>query len=113
MNNKSYWRYFAALVMCILACGSAVASQQTATITQIYKRDSDGLTYVFLSGTRSGKPTCAYYDYFIVHDENSNNGKQQLSMLLMAKATNQPVTIIGTGGCVRWVDGEDINAIVL
>ena len=90
---------------------AAQASQQTSTIAQMFKRDSDGLTYVFLSGSRSGKPSCAYYDYFIIRDETSNNGKRQLAMLMMAKATGQAITIIGTGGCTRWVDGEDINAI--
>jgi hypothetical protein len=112
-NKMSPWIFLSALCGYVAICGSAVASQQTAAITQIFKRDSDGLTYVFLNGSRSGKPSCAYYDYFIIRDENSNNGKQQLSMLMMAKATGQTVTIIGTGTCTRWVDGEDINAVML
>jgi hypothetical protein len=89
------------------------AGTQTGTVKQLHKRASDGLIYFFLSGTPTGSPSCASNPYWMIRDENSNTGKQQLALLLSAKATGGVVTIYGAGTCNRWGDGEDVNDIVL
>jgi hypothetical protein len=89
------------------------AGTQTGTVKQLHKRASDGLIYFFLSGPATGSPTCASKPYWVIRDENSNTGKQQLALLLTAKATGGVVTIVGAGTCNRWGDGEDVDDIVL
>jgi hypothetical protein len=49
----------------------------------------------------------------MIRDENSNIRKQQLALLLTAKAKAAVVTIYGAGTCNRWGDSEDVNDIVL
>jgi hypothetical protein len=66
-----------------------------------------------MDGVASGKPTCAKNPYWMIRDENSNAGKQQLATLLAAQATGKTVTVNGMGTCQRWLDGEDVNDVVL
>lgn len=109
--NKVFLMVGCLAVACCAA--NSYASEQTGVIEQIYKRDSDGLLFIRVAGARTAKPSCATYNYFMLRDEASNNGKQQLAMLLMAKASGQTITIIGAGSCTRWSDGEDINVVIL
>lgn len=91
----------------------ASAGQITGVVSWIMERASDGLTYVSVSGTPSGQPSCATHGYWMIADENSEAGKKQYAMLLEAKATGATITIYGTNTCMRWPDGEDIDAIQL
>ena len=84
---------------------------QTGRITLLTIRASDGLVLVELDGGASGKPACAHYSYWILKDETSLTGKQQLAVLVAAKVTGQTVAISGTGSCTRWPDGENIDTI--
>ena len=86
---------------------------QTGKITFLTLRGSDGLVLVELAGSATGKPGCALYSYWILRDETSLIGKQQLAFLLAAKAAGQTVAISGTGSCSRWHDGEDIDTVQL
>lgn len=47
----------------------------------------------------------------MIADENSAAGKTQISMIMAAYMASKPITIIGTGNCTRWRDGEDISGI--
>lgn len=100
---------FGLLVSLFFNCASA--SQQTGQITTIVKRASDGLTYLWMNGSRTSKPGCAAGSYWIVANENSDAGKQQIAMLTAAKLSGQTITILGGNGCSRWGDGEDINEV--
>lgn len=86
---------------------------QTGKVVHLTLRGSDGLVLIDLDGPVSDKPICARYLYWIIKDETSLIGKQQLALLLTAKATGQTIAISGTGTCTRWHDGEDIDAIQL
>ena len=88
------------------------AGSQTGQITSVQVRASDGLIFVFLSGTATGRPSCATISYWMIKNENSTAGKQQLAQLLAARASGQQVTILGSNTCSRWPDGEDIDLIV-
>ncbi len=101
------------LLASLLVTNTGDAGSQAGLITQVYKRESDGLLLIELSGSATGKPACATHSYWIIKDENSNTGKQQLAMLLMAKASGQAITIVGNNVCTRWSDGEDVGAVVL
>jgi hypothetical protein len=95
-----------------VCCVGAHAGSQTGTVTQISVRNTDGLVYVYLSGTASSRATCAGATvYWMIKDENSNAGKQELAQLMLASATGKTVTITGMNQCVRWIDGEDIGAV--
>jgi hypothetical protein len=86
---------------------------QTGKITFLTIRGSDGLVLIELAGSPANKPGCALYTYWILKDETSLTGKQQLALLTAAKVAGQTVAISGTGSCTRWHDGEDIDTIQL
>ncbi|WP_375592175.1 hypothetical protein [Chitiniphilus eburneus] len=100
----------------LLACtaGLASASYQTGKITSVITR-ADGLVYLFIENgaLRAGKPSCATSNYWMVRDENSQAGKNQLATLMTAYATGATIAITGSGTCNRWSDGEDIFIIEL
>ena len=102
-----------AFLLCSICMTPAVAGIQGGTVKNLVTRSSDGLVYVDLHGAGSDKPACATKSYWIIKDENSNAGKRILAMLLTAKLTGQPFTIIGSGACTRWSDGEDIETVIL
>ncbi|MFC7420824.1 hypothetical protein ACFQNF_13225 [Iodobacter arcticus] len=91
----------------------ALAGTQKGLVTKLHKRSSDGLIYFDLIGPSDGKPACASYPYWMIKDENSNTGKQQLALLLVAKASGQLVSVVGNNTCSRWKDGEDVEDIML
>jgi hypothetical protein len=101
--------------LCALALNatiSAHAGTVEGTISHLYQRSSDGLVILYVSGTASGRPTCAASTvYWIVKDENSSAGKGHFAMLLAAKIAGKSVRIVGANTCVRWGDGEDINYV--
>lgn len=94
------------------ASHSALAGSQTGRIVHLHVRASDGLVYVVLDGALSGRPACATIAYWMIKNETSSTGKQQLAQLLAAKASGQEITIVGTNTCSRWHDGEDIDEII-
>ena len=104
--------FLLAMVFAALA-SPCCAGEQSGVIAAIIKRSSDGLVYFYLSGAAVGKPSCATQSYWMIKDENSNTGKQQLAMLLMARATGQTISVSGSNACTRWGDGEDLDAIAL
>ena len=92
----------------------AIAGSQTGQVTDIYVRAHDGLVYIALSGTHANRPDCAaQHTYWMIRDEKSLTGKQQLALLMQAQATGQQVTISGSDTCSRWLDGEDIDEVRL
>lgn len=93
--------------------GTAAAGTQLGQVLDIQVRSTDGLIIVGLSGTTSNRPACALYSYWLIKDENSTAGKQQLALLLAAQANAQTVQIVGMGTCTRWSDGEDIGSVVI
>ena len=89
------------------------ASLQTGQVTTIIVRARDGLIYLYVSGTATGHPPCATGGYWMIKDENSNAGKQQLPVLIAAQAANRTVTLTGMNTCARWVNGENIESVFL
>jgi predicted permease len=83
------------------------------TVFRLHVRASDGLVYVYLNGNRINRPACAVQPYWVIRDETSAVGKQQLALLMLAQATGRTVIIQGSGTCTRHVDGEDIKEVAL
>lgn len=106
-------KIFLAFLIYLLAATSASAGEQTGKVVSLYVRDSDGLIFVLLAGTATGRPNCANPYYWIIRDENSAVGKRFLSMLLTAAGTGQAVYIVGTNTCTRWPDSENIDVVQL
>jgi hypothetical protein len=107
---------YAQLLLLVSLSFSAVpcfAGTQQGFITAIYVRASDGLIVFHVSGTPQNKPGCAQLNYWIIRDENSTAGKQQLAQLLTAHALGSTVTVYGANTCTRWPDGEDVETIEL
>ena len=101
----------AAFSLCLLGMQPALAGSQTGYISALYIRDTDGLVYVHLAGSPTGRPPCAANStYWMVPNENSETGKKLFALLLAAKLANQQVQIVGKNTCARWGDGEDINS---
>ncbi|NIA55772.1 hypothetical protein HAV22_19235 [Massilia sp. TW-1] len=99
----------------IYFCASiaAFAGSQSGQVKNVIIRASDGLVYVEVTGTAENKPGCATHSYWMIKDEKSLTGRQQLASLLLAQANGQTVSIIGNGSCTRWSDGEDIDYIII
>lgn len=96
----------------LLLSATVSAGTASGTITQLIVRASDGLVYVHLSGTPQNRPACAAkFSYWMIKDENSETGRRQLAMLMMAQASGKAVHITGSNTCTRWADGEDINLL--
>lgn len=101
----------AAIALTVLGMSStASAGDVIGVVTTLLVRDSDGLVYVHLSGTPTGRPACAAStSYWMIPNENSEVGKKLYALLLSAKVAQQQVRIVGKNTCVRWGDGEDIE----
>lgn len=96
-----------------LFCETAAAGSQTGQLVYVRVRSTDGLIIVEMNGPVSNKPSCAGLAYWMIEDEKSNAGKQQLALLMAAHASGQTVTIDGTGTCSRWPDGETIAMVTV
>lgn len=93
-------------------CSVAHAGTQSGKIKHLMVRASDGLILFELENTAAEKPACATHSYWIIADERSATGKQQLAMLLAARAGDQTISVSGGNKCTRWVDGEDVDLII-
>jgi hypothetical protein len=109
---KNFLIRFLCAGLCFGASGLASAGSQTGHIVHLHVRASDGLIYVILDGPVSGRPACATINYWMVKNETSSTGKQQLAQLLAARVSGQEITIVGTNTCTRWSDGEDIDDVI-
>lgn len=89
----------------------SVAGTQQGFVTSVLVRASDGLVYFFVSGTPSNRPSCATGAYWMIRDETSVAGKQQLAQLLTAYAAGTTIVVYGTNTCTRWPNGEDVEVI--
>ncbi len=83
------------------------------TVFRLHVRASDGLVYVYLNGSRANRPACATQNYWVIRDETSAVGKQQLALLMLAQTTGRTVIVQGSGTCTRWTDGEDIKEVAV
>ncbi|WP_211233670.1 hypothetical protein [Zooshikella ganghwensis] len=93
---------------------NSFAGSQEGTVGYLRVRASDGVIYFNLIGApKINSPACATIPYWIIHDENSNIGKLQYSMVLAAKSSGKKLSITGMNTCQRWKDGEDVNEIAL
>lgn len=97
-------------IFALLLSSEVMASSQRGLIKKIIVKQ-DGLHYLYLFGTRGKKPSCATGDYWMIGDENSVAGKTQMSIILLAYASNKQIHVTGAGDCSRWRDGETINIV--
>lgn len=107
------WKIPTLLLLAGLSTGAQANGVVQGTVSKLIQRASDGLTYVVINGTSSGRPSCATGSYWIIAHEDSESGKKQFAMLMTAYATGSPVVLHGMGACNRWSDGEDIDEIFL
>lgn len=110
-ENIMYKFYSALAFLFVTQCNLAYAGEQVGKILNITVRSSDGLISFIMENTATGKPACAKYSYWLIADENSVTGKQQLAMLLTARASGQVISVFGSNTCVRWHDGENVVGI--
>jgi len=115
MNRLKRLLQGAAAILIASLCFEANAGIYTGKIATIYIRQSDGIVYVVVQGTPTGKPACATNSnhYVMIKDENSAAGKRLLAALLTAHSVGRTVQILGANTCTRWVDGEDIDELYI
>lgn len=112
--NRSHIAYGLLLGFTVLLLGglptmSVKAGEATGPVAHLIVRDSDGLVYVTIAGTPTGRPPCAAGTwYFMISNESSETGKKLYALLLGARFAGATVQIIGKNTCTRWGDGEDI-----
>ncbi|RZT30766.1 hypothetical protein [Cupriavidus agavae] len=114
MQKKSAVRLVVAAlaVNATLAAAPAFAGSVGGTVAYITARPN--LTYFAINGSNVNRPACASgTTYYMIKDENSTSGKQQIALLMLAKATGRPVWVEGAGQCTKWSDGEDAFNVAL
>src|SRR5262245_50417178 len=90
MNKR--WAGLAILGAVTALASPANAGEANGTITSLIARDSDGLVYVEIAGTPTGRPACASNStYFMIPNENLETGKRLFALLLGAKLSDRPV----------------------
>jgi hypothetical protein len=97
----------------LACCDYALAGTGQGTIAKIELGPGHRTkVYISLAGPVSGQPSCsANATYPFVFDTAQPGGKDTLAMVLLAKSTNQFVTIAGLNQCTL-VDGqEDVRFI--
>lgn len=104
-----------AITAALLIAHPAQAGTQTGVVTELMARASDGVISFKLSNTAGPtRPSCASLTtYWIIKDEKPEAGKRQLALLMMARAGNLTVTVVGSAACTRWPDGEDANTLII
>jgi hypothetical protein len=114
MFSKSFKKSAALIGLLYLsALGTAIAGSQTGKIVFLHVRSTDGLIIVDMNGPVTNRAACASYPYWLVEDEKSNAGKQQLAMLMAAHLAGKTISLNGTGTCSRWPDGETIGTVTV
>lgn len=88
------------------------AGHQVGVVSNLSIRSPSGLIYFYLNGAaKTSSPICATYTYWVIYDENSSVGKEQLALILSAQAQNRPLDVTGTNTCIREGAGEDVGTI--
>lgn len=110
------WKRMAILagIMVLLGLAEATvhAGNETGQVTSLDVR-IDGLIYFELSGTHTGRPSCATnFEYWMI-DERTAVGQRQYMMLLAAVQSGRTLTAIGNNTCNRWPDGEDVSDLII
>jgi hypothetical protein len=94
------------------ALSGAHAGSATGKVQSIAIRE--GLVYITLTGAPSGRPACALgSSYFMIKDENSSVGRQQMALALSAMNADRNLYAEGAGTCTKWPDGEDLRELGL
>ncbi|MDY6993106.1 MAG: hypothetical protein SVR94_10955 [Pseudomonadota bacterium] len=107
---KTYGLGFIVLLISV----SSFAGSQTGKLKWLDIRAADGLIYFTLMGEAAvNRPPCAKhsYSYWVIKDEQSLTGQQQLQLLNLALMHDKVISVSGFDTCSRWADGEDVNVI--
>lgn len=111
MKVKKYATALASLLLTVLT-STAGAANQSGPIDYVSVRERDGLVYFKLKADApADHPACSTRNYWMVANENSPVGRMQLAALLAAKSSGASVTVIGSGTCTRWPDGENLDEL--
>ena len=106
-----------ALLLLGVSCAVA-AGEQSGLVTfghgQVFSgATTNGYTFFYLSGTKTGNPACSTYNNRWVINNDWPVAKIQIATLLAAAASGRPVAVSGTGDCAVWSDSETANDIRL
>jgi hypothetical protein len=94
------------------------AGQCTGTVTQLWTNPTDGI-YFALSGSTFDSPAgCAqtFFNgvrHYVIKDETSEMGRDQVALLYSAAANGTHVELIGTGDCTRNSKNEDVLTLYI
>jgi hypothetical protein len=103
-------QYLAACTtLTVLASSStAIASQQTGTVSLLAVANSEAPKAVALSGPRTATPACATDGMWAFKDMSV------LSVIISAKFNNKAITINGTGTCsAQHTNREEVSYITI
>ncbi len=90
----------------------ASTSPGAVIITKIDVQTAAGGQVIFyVSGSRSGMPSCATAGNRWAFSGNNGAGQVTMSIILIAYSSGKPLTIIGTGACDVWGDTETVSYI--
>src|SRR4051794_36837430 len=87
------------LSMSTLLASAAWAGSETGTISPGWFAYSDGLVFLFLSGTHDSSP-CSITERWAI-DPSTPAGKIHFSVFLTAAASGRLIALVGSGTCVH------------
>jgi hypothetical protein len=116
-------RWTITVIVNALACLGTMAFPNSAhafgqvsggVITSIYINPNYGaLAFISISGTKSSNPSCSTNTSFqYVLSLSGAESNQLFSMLLAARVSQTPVTLMGTGACDLYSDVETLLYVV-
>jgi hypothetical protein len=83
----------------LMVAAAAVAGNETGAISPGWFAYSDGIVFLFLSGTHNGSP-CTQAERWAI-DPATPVGKTHLTVFMLAYAAGKRVALTGDGTCVH------------
>jgi hypothetical protein len=99
MNRKSRKSNFLVALVAALLAPTAWAGTESGSIEPGWFAWSDGLVFLFLSGTHASSP-CSQAERWAI-DPSTAAGKIHFSVFLTAAASGRSLSLVGSGTCAH------------
>lgn len=108
------WKITALLLLLVLSASAQADKNVQGTVNTLIQRASDGLIYVRINGTANEIGCASSADTFwAIHDEDTEEGKRQFAMLMLAYANRSVVVLTAMSTCNRYPGLQDIQEVRL
>lgn len=112
--NTTFARIICALFVSALTMGNAIAGDARGRVVQTIVVNHDTLpVFIFkLSGQINAAPSCANAEAGFAVSVKTPAGRAIMNQILLAKALNHWVDVVGQNNCNAWGDRESVSYVV-